>query len=64
MAIELKGLFSPKEAAKILGVSRMTIFRWLKAGRLAPVVVAGQRFIPESETDRLKKEKQGGNAKE
>lgn len=56
MAAEIDGFFAPKQAADILGISRMTIFRWLKSGRATAVLVAGQRLITETELNRLKNE--------
>ncbi len=48
----MEELFTPKQAAVKLKVSRMTIFRWLKSGRLNAVIIAGQRFISEAEIQR------------
>jgi len=41
----------------MLGVNRKTIHRWLDSGRITPIIVAGERLIPESEIERLKKER-------
>lgn len=57
MSVELSGFFLPGQAAKILGVSRLTVHRWLKDGKLQFVLVAGQRMITISELERVKKEK-------
>jgi excisionase family DNA binding protein len=44
------------EAAKRLGVTRQTIYNYLKAGKLSDVVIMGTyRAIPVSEVERLKK---------
>lgn len=40
------------EAGKALGVSRPTVYRWLKSGKLVGVRVARQ-LIPRSEIDKL-----------
>jgi len=61
MAIELRGLYNHGDAARMLNVTRRTILRWLKSGRITPVLVARQKLIPESEIERLRKER-GGNA--
>ena len=29
------------EAANIIGISRMTIHRWVKKGKLSPIIIAG-----------------------
>lgn len=31
----------PAEAARLLGITRATLYRWEKAGRLAPRVILG-----------------------
>lgn len=36
----------PKDAAKAYGVGRVTLYGWMKAGRLASVKVGGARLIP------------------
>ena len=43
-------------AAEILGISRMTIWQWLKEGKIQAVIVGGLRMIPQSEIKRLKQE--------
>ncbi|GAJ07356.1 unnamed protein product, partial [marine sediment metagenome] len=43
-------------AAEILGVTRMTIWNWIKEGKLQVVIVAGLRMIPQSEVERVKRE--------
>ena len=34
-------ILRPAQAARLLGISRATIYRWEKAGRLAPRVILG-----------------------
>jgi excisionase family DNA binding protein len=64
VSIELKGLYSPKQAAAILGIHEKSIFRWLRDGKIVTtVIVAGQRLIPESEVERLNKERKEEAAK-
>ena len=58
---ELKGYFTIKEAANVLGVHRVTVHRWLKSGKAASVMVASRRVIPENEIERLKRVKCGGD---
>lgn len=53
MATELKGYFTPTQAAEALGVHRATIFRWLNDGIIQPVIIAGERFIHEAEISRV-----------
>jgi len=55
MPEELKGYYTPKQAALLLGIHPKSIFRWLREeSKLNTVLVAGQRLIPESEIERLK----------
>ncbi len=35
----------PKEAAKAYGVGRVTIYEWMKSGKLASVKIGGARLI-------------------
>jgi prophage regulatory protein len=41
MAQTLSRIVRPIEAARILGITRATLYRWEKAGRLAPRVILG-----------------------
>lgn len=50
----MNDLYNPAEAAKLIGIGYATIYRWIKAGRLTPVRVAGHTLIPKSEIDRIK----------
>ena len=46
------GLLTPKEAAKVLGVSRCTIYRWLGRNWLVKVVLPnGTIRIPRTSID-------------
>jgi len=54
--IELHDYVTQTRAAELLGVTRMTLYNWLRDGKLQAVIVAGFRMIPQSEVDRLKKE--------
>jgi excisionase family DNA binding protein len=54
--IELQDFVNQTRAAEILGVTRMTIWNWIKEGKLQVVIVAGLRMIPQSEVERVKRE--------
>ena len=43
------------QVAKLLGVSRMTIWRWIKDGRFDVQRVGGVVFIPKDEVELVKK---------
>jgi len=54
MPITIDNVHDTNEAAKALGVSYVTIYRWIKAGKLTPIRIAGRTLIPKSEVERLK----------
>ena len=54
--IELHDFVNQTRAAEILGVSRMTLWQWIKDGKIQAVIVGGLRMIPQSEVERLKQE--------
>ena len=54
--IELHDYVNQSRTAEVLGVSRMTIWQWIKDGRIQAVIIGGLRMIPRSEVERLQKE--------
>ena len=56
MEIRLKSddLVSVAEAAKIIGCSRMTVYRWLRSRTVMGLEIAGLQVIPRNEVDRMK----------
>ena len=54
--IELHDFVNQTRAAEILGISRMTLWQWMKDGKIQAVIVGGLRMIPQSEVERLKNE--------
>ena len=42
-----------REFAKLLGVSRVTVIKWIKSGRIAAYSVHGRWRIPYSEVERV-----------
>lgn len=44
------------QAAKVTGKSHMTLYRWIKAGKLKSTNFGGILFIHKDEVERLKKE--------
>ncbi len=40
-------------AARVLSVSRQTIYNWIKAGRLYPIAIGHLRFLDRGEIERL-----------
>ena len=48
------GLLTPKEAARIIGVARCTIYRWLKAGWITGITLPnGTIRIPKAVVDKV-----------
>jgi excisionase family DNA binding protein len=43
----------PKEAAKAYGVGRVTLYEWMKSGKLASVKIGGARLIPVAALEAL-----------
>lgn len=41
MSIPLSRIVRPAQAARLLGISRATLYRWESSGRLAPRVILG-----------------------
>jgi excisionase family DNA binding protein len=44
-------IIRPAQAARLLGISRPTLYRWEKAGRLAPRVILGPHTSGWRESD-------------
>jgi len=43
----------PKEAAKVYGVGRVTLYEWMKSGKLSSVKIGGARLIPVAALEAL-----------
>ena len=56
MPLEFNAVVNQKRAAALLGVSRMTIWQWIKDGKIQAVLVGELRMIPQREVDRVKQE--------
>jgi len=48
-------LFTISEASKYIGVTRATIYAWLKTGKLYTIDVGSVKFIPLDALQRLNK---------
>ncbi len=57
VSTELQEYYTTPQAAKVLGIGRMTAFRWVNSGKIQTKMVAGMRLIPGSEIARIMKEK-------
>lgn len=54
---EIMEYFSKSQAADILGVSRQTIWRWIKEGKIQLVEIGGFELIPRSNLEQIVKER-------
>jgi excisionase family DNA binding protein len=50
-------LLSIGRAAKVLNVSRRTLYNWVEDNKLVTITLGGILFVPKSEIERLQKEK-------
>ena len=57
MVIELTDLLSLTDARKSLNIGRMTLWRWVRDGRIVYIKVGGRTMIPRSEVERLNRER-------
>lgn len=53
VTIEVKDILPPKKAAEYLGITTMTLWRWVKAGKITPVML-DHRYFHISELNRVK----------
>jgi len=56
---EFPDIMLPIQAARLIGVSRMTIFRWIKLGWIQPVIVDGKRMLAKNQLEEVR-QKRGG----
>ena len=47
-------LMTVPKAAKALGYTKMTLYRWMREGRFYTIKLGGILFVPKSEVERLK----------
>lgn len=57
ITIDTDEVYETAEAARLIGIGYATLYRWVKAGKLIPIRIAGRTLIPKSEIDRLKNKK-------
>ncbi len=65
LVFDIPDLYEATEAAQMIGIGYATLYRWIKAGKLIPVRVDGEKvinrrtLIPISEIKRLQQDKEG-----
>ena len=47
-------LVNLKEASRRLGISYMTLFRWIKKGKVTPIRILGLPYLPLDQVESLK----------
>lgn len=57
ITVTTNDLMSVQDAAKALNHHRYQIYRWIDAGKILSIRLGGILFIPTSEVERLRKEK-------
>ncbi len=55
--ITIDNVYETTEAARLIGISYATLYRWIKAGKLTPIRIAGRTLIPKTEVERLNRER-------
>lgn len=53
VTIESGDLYSVKRTAEMLSRPRITIYRWIKTGKVLSIKLGGVIFIPVTEVERL-----------
>jgi predicted DNA-binding transcriptional regulator AlpA len=53
ITLEVSNLVNYNQAAKIIGVTRATIYAMISRGELHPVVIADRRYLLKSEVTRV-----------
>lgn len=62
--ITIDNVYETTEAARLMGISYATLYRWIRAGKLTPIHIAGRTLIPKSEVERIKKEEKDGTTQQ
>jgi len=54
VTLDIQGLFGPTRAAKFLNISRMTLWRWVKSGKIHPIYLEEHPYFALSELLHIK----------
>ena len=60
--LQLSNLLNYSQAARMLGVTRVTIYAMIERGNLHPVAIADRRYLFKEEVERLVNEKSSQGA--
>jgi excisionase family DNA binding protein len=54
----INGIFNISQASEALGITRMTLYRWINSRKIESLEFANHQYITQSEIDRISKEKE------
>ena len=54
----LADLISLREAAALLSKSKVTVWRWVRSGKLPGVAISDRVFVSKAEVERIKNEQE------
>ena len=54
VTVNVEDAFIQKEAAQVLGITPMTLWRWIRDGKISTIKFGRFKLIPKSEIERLK----------
>jgi len=60
--MESNGFMNISKAAEYLKVTRQTIYNWIKAGKISPVIIMGLPYLPVTELNKIKEKADGNKA--
>lgn len=56
--IDTRDLMNFTDAADLIGISRQTLYKWIRQGKVTPVVISGGRLINKADIMKLKLERE------
>ena len=51
---EFLPVYAIMKAARALGIHRVTLYRWLRSGKIIGIALGDKTYIPKSEIERIK----------
>ena len=59
ITVETEELLSIPEAAKLIGISRISAWEWTKNGKMTTIILGGRALVPRSVAEELKRKREG-----
>jgi len=53
ITVSIEDAFTQKEAAQVLTITTMTLWRWIRDGKVATITFGRFKLIPTSEVERI-----------